>query len=123
MYILHPQRSAFEMYCSSRHAKTIKNVCEEYERLEKLTDDTVTWCIIPSAKEPFTVFFGPRDRRLVVLLGFVGGIEYHPIRVMRQFDFRQDAFVDSTAPDLLRLYPLNSTATITELAKLMRFGV
>ena len=85
MYILHPQRSAFETYCSNGHARTIKIVREEYERLEKLTDDTVTWRIIPSAAEPFTVSFGVHDMRLVVLPGFTEGMEYHPIRVMRQF--------------------------------------
>ena len=78
---MHLQRSAFETYCSSGHAKTIMNVREEYERLEKLTDDTVTWRIIPSTAEPFTVFFGARDRRLVMLPGFVGGVEYHPIAI------------------------------------------
>ena len=93
--ILHPQRQAFETYYSSSHAKTIKGVCEEYEKLSKLTDDTVTWRIIPSAAEPFTVFFGTRDMRLVVLSGFTKGIEYHPIRVMRQFGFQQGPFVDS----------------------------
>ena len=66
-YILHPQMTAFETYYSSDHAKTIKNVCEEYVRLERLTDDTVTWHIIPSAAEPFTIFFSARDKRLVVL--------------------------------------------------------
>ena len=83
--ILCPQKHAFETYCSSGHAKTIKIVHEEYERLEQLTDDTVTWRIIPSAVEPFTVFFGARDMRLVVLPWFTEGVEYHPIRVMRQF--------------------------------------
>ena len=81
--ILRPQRQAFETYCSSGHAKTIKGVREEYEKLLKLTDDTVTWRIIPSTVEPFTVFFGTRDMRLVVLPGFTEGMEYHPIWVMR----------------------------------------
>ena len=67
--ILRPQKHAFETYCSSGHAKTIKTVREEYERLEKLTDDTVTWRIIPSAARPFTIFFDARDMRLVVLPG------------------------------------------------------
>ena len=78
----------FETYYSSGHARTIGTVCEEYERLEKLTDDTVTWRIILSAVEPFTVFFSVRNRRLVVLPGFTRGVEYYPIRVMRQFDFQ-----------------------------------
>ena len=43
----------------------------------------VTWHIIPSMAEYFTVFFSAHDRRLVVLPGFIGGIEYHPIWVMR----------------------------------------
>ena len=59
--ILCPQKHAFETYYSSGHAKTIKTVREEYERLEKLTDGSVTWRIIPSAVKPFTVFFGTRD--------------------------------------------------------------
>ena len=58
MDILHPQAHAFEAYYNSDHAKTIKSVQEEYE---KLTDDVVTWRIIPSVAEPFTVFFGTHD--------------------------------------------------------------
>ena len=73
--------------------------------------------------EPFTVFFSTCDIRLVVLPGFTEGVEYHPIRFMQQFDFQQDAFVDSTVPRLLQPYPLNSTAATTELANLMRHGV
>ena len=77
--ILCPQRQAFEAYYSSGHAKTIKSVREEYERLSKLTDDTVNWYIIPTAAEPFTVFFSTHDIQLVVLPGFTEGVEYHPI--------------------------------------------
>ena len=91
--------------------------------MEKLTDDTVTWRIIPSAAEPCTVFFGARDMRLVILPGFTQGVEYHPVRVMRQFGFQQGAFVDSTAPKLLQPYPFNTVAATTELAGLMRHGV
>ena len=83
MDILRPQAYAFETYCNSGHAKTIKSVQEEYEKLSKLMDDAVIWRIIPSAAEPFTVFFSTYDMRLVVLLGFTGGVEYHPIWVMR----------------------------------------
>ena len=61
--------------------------------------------------------------QLVVLPVFLKGVEYYPIRVMRQFGFRQGAFVVSTTPDLLRLYLLNSIATTTELVHLMRHGV
>ena len=92
---------AFETYYNSGHAKTIKSIQEEYEKLSKLTDDAVTWRIIPSTAEPFTVFFDTRDMRLIVLPGFTGGVEYHSIRVMRQFGFQQGVFVDSTTPRLL----------------------
>ena len=61
--------------------------------------------------------------RLVVLSGFAVGVEYHPIRVMRQFGFQQGAFVDSTSPKLLQPYLLNSTTATAELASLMRHGV
>ena len=61
--------------------------------------------------------------RLVVLLGFTRGVEYYPIRVMRQFGFVQGAFVDSTTPRLLQAYPLSSAAATTELADLMQHGV
>ena len=88
MDLLRPQAHAFEAYCNSGHAKTIKSVKEEYEKLSELTDDVVTWRIIPSTVEPFTVFFNTRNMRLVVLPGFTAGVEYHPIRVMRQFGFR-----------------------------------
>ena len=101
MDILRPQRHAIETYCSSDHARTLKSVPEEYQKLSKLTDDVVTWRITPFAAEPFTVFFDVCDMRLVVLPGFAEGMEYHPIEVMRQFGFRQGAFVDSTAPHLL----------------------
>ena len=83
--LLRPRVHIIETYCNSGHASTIKKVPEEYKKLSELTDDTVTWRIIPSAAEPFTIFFNTRDVRLVVLPGFTGGIEYHPIRVMRQF--------------------------------------
>ena len=88
MDILRPQMSAFETYCGTGHAQAIKSVREEYQKLAKLTEDTVTWCIIPSAAEPFTVFFSARGMWLVVLPGFLGGVEYHPIWVMRQFGFQ-----------------------------------
>ena len=114
---------AFEAYYNSGHAKTIKSIKEEYEKLSELTDDAVTWCIIPFAAEPFTVFFNTRDMRLVVLPGFTAGVEYHLIRVMRQFGFWQGAFVDSTAPKLLQTYPPSTTAATKELANLMQHGV
>ena len=123
MDILRPQRHAFETYCNSGHARTIRSVHEEYEKLSKLTDDAVTWRIIPTAVKPFTIFFSTCDMRLVVLPGFTRGVEYHPIQVMRQFGFQQGAFVDSTVPRLLQPYPLSSTTATTELANLMRHGV
>ena len=123
MDLLRLQVHAFEVYCNIGHAKTVKSVKEEYEKLSELTDDVVTWRIIPFVAEPFTVFFSTRDMRLIVLPGFTTGVEYHPIRVMRQFGFRQGAFVDSTTPKLLQTYPLSTTAPIKELAKLMQHGV
>ena len=88
MDILCPQRHAFETNCNSDHAKTIKSIQEEYKKLSKLTDDAVTWRIIPSAAEQFIVFFSTHDMRLVMLPGFTRGVEYHLIRVMRQFGFQ-----------------------------------
>ena len=41
MDILHRQRHAFETYCNSGHAKTIKSVQKEYKKLLKLIDDAV----------------------------------------------------------------------------------
>ena len=87
MDILRPQRSTFETYCKG-HTETIQSVHEEYEKLAKLTEEAVTWHIILSTAESFTVFFNGRDMRLVVLQGFTGGVEYHPIQVMRQFGFQ-----------------------------------
>ena len=81
--MLRPRGHAIETYYNSGHARTIKSVPEEYKKLFELTDDTVTWRIIPSTAEPFTIFFDTRDAQLVVLPGFTGGVEYHPIRVMR----------------------------------------
>ena len=83
--ILRPQRHAFETYYSSSHARTIKSVQEEYQKLSKLMDDAITWRIIPSVAESFTVFIGTHDMQLVVLPRFTRGVEYHPIQVMRQF--------------------------------------
>ena len=114
---------AFEAYCSSDRAKTVKSVKEEYERLSALTDDAITWRIIPSVAEPFTVFLNARDTRLIVLPGFMASMEYHPIRVMCQFGFQQCTFVDSTAPELLQAYPLSTTAPTKKLADLMQHGV
>ena len=42
MDILCPQRHAIKTYRDSGHAKTIKSVPEEYEKLSKLTNDAVT---------------------------------------------------------------------------------
>ena len=123
MDLLRPQVHAFEAYCNSGRAKTVKSIKEEYERLSELTDDAVTWRIIPSVAEPFTVFFSTRDMRQIVLPGFTTGVEYHPKRVMHQFGFWQGAFVDSTTPKLLQTYPLSTTAPTKELAKLMQHGV
>ena len=58
-----------------------------------------------------------------MLPGFTEGVEYHPIRVMRQFGFQQGAFIDSTVPRLMQTYPLSTTASTTVLADLMRHGV
>ena len=63
-----------ETYCNSGHARTIRKVPEEYKKLSELTDDIITWRIIPSAAEPFTIFFNTRDAQLVVLLGFTRGV-------------------------------------------------
>ena len=87
MDLLRSQAHAFEAFCNSGHAKTIKSIKEEYEKLSELTDDAVTWRIIPSTAEPFTIFFSTHDIRLVVLPGFTTGVEYHPIRVIWQFGF------------------------------------
>ena len=43
MDLLCPQRHAIETYCSSGHARTIKTVPEEYQKLSELTDDAITW--------------------------------------------------------------------------------
>ena len=101
MDLLRPQRSAFESYYRSGHAQTIQSVHKEYETLLELMDDAVTWRIIPSVAESFTIFFSTCDMRLVVLPGFIRGVEYHPIWVIRQFGFQQGPFVNSTVPRLL----------------------
>ena len=119
MDLLRPQRHAIEIYCNSGHARTIKSVPEEYQMLSELMDDAMTWRIIPSAAEPFTVFFDARDTRLVVLPGFTGGEEYHPIWVMRQFGYRQGTFIDSTVPRLMQTYQLITAASTTVLVDLM----
>ena len=59
--ILRPQGNAIETYCNSGHTRTIKSVLEEYKKLSELMDDTVAWRIIPSATEPFTIFFDTHD--------------------------------------------------------------
>ena len=92
VWVLHFQCSTFDAYCSSGHSWTISSVHEMYERLEGLTEDDVNWRIIPSDVEPFAVFFNYSDMRLIVLLGFIEGVEYHPIHVMRQFGYCHDAF-------------------------------
>ena len=86
--VLRPQRPAFESYCHFGHAWTIGGVRDEYKRLERLTEGTVFWRILPTAAEPFTIFFNEGNMQLVILLGFIGGVEYHPIWVLRQFGFR-----------------------------------
>ena len=91
--------------------------------MSKLTDDAVTWRIIPSAVESFLVFFNTHDMRLVVLPGFTGGVEYHPFEVMRQFGYRHGAFIDSTMPRLMQTYPLSTTVATAELADVMQHGV
>ena len=101
----------------------MQELSRAYQKLSELTDDVVTWRIIPSAAKPFTVFFNARDTRLVVRPGFTEGVEYHPIRVMRQFGFWQGAFIDSTAPRLMLTYLLSTTTATAELANLMRHGV
>ena len=98
MEIVHPQRFAFKTYYSSGHARAIQSVREEYEKLAKLTEDAVTWRIVPSTAESFTVFFSTHDMRLVVLPGFTRDVGYHPIWVMWLFGFQRGAYVDSTTP-------------------------
>ena len=121
--VLYPQRLAFESYCRSRHARTIGGVREEYEKLERLTEGTVIWRILPTTAEPFTIFFNRGSMRLVVLSGFTGGVEYHPIRVLQQLGFHQDAFAEGQMPEIFRLYPLSSMMMTAELARLMRGGI
>ena len=120
---IRPQRPVFESYCHSRHAQAIGSVREEYEKLEGLTEDTVVWRILPTAADPFTVFFNGNNAWLVILLGFTGGIEFHPIRVLQQFGLRQDAFIESHMLERFRSYPLNSSVMTEELARLMRGGI
>ena len=120
---MHLQCSTFEIYCRSRHSRIIRSVYEEYEKLERLTEDAKIWRIIPPAAVPFVVFFNKSDMQMIVLPGFAGGVEYHPIRVMRQFGFHQDAFEESPLPEFFRLYPLSSTVMTTELSCLLCCGV
>ena len=121
--ILRPQRSTFESYCSFSHSRTILGVRKTYQQLESLTEDRVTWRIFSSAAEPFLVFFNDSDMRLIVLPGFTGGVESHPINVMHQFDFCQDAFEQSLMPECFKLYPFDSTVMMTELSRLLRCGM
>ena len=114
--ILHPQRSAFNAYCRSSHSQTISCAHDVYNVLEGLTEDSVTWHIIPADVEPFVAFFNDSSMRLIVLPGLTGGVEYHPIRVMRQFGYYQDAFEQDSMPNFYQLYLLSSTAMTTELA-------
>ena len=90
--ILHPQCPTFDAYCSNGHSHTIPSVRDMYDRLEGLTEDSVTWCIIPSDTVPYAVFFNDSNMWLIVLPGLTGGVEYHPIPVMQQFSYCQDAF-------------------------------
>ena len=121
--VLRPQRPAFESYCRSGHGRTIGGVQEEYEKLEMLTKGTVIWRILPTTAEPFTIIFNGGNMRQVILLGFTGGVEYHPIWVLRQFGFSQDAFAEGQMPEIFQLYPLSSTMMMAELARFMPGGI
>ena len=68
------------------------------------------------------MFFNGNNTRLVVLPGFARGVEFHPIRVLRQFGFRQDAFAEGQMPEIFQLSPLNSTVMTAELARLTQGG-
>ena len=114
--IPHPQCSAFDAYCYNGHSRTIFCVRDVYNVLEGLTEDSVTWRIIPADAEPFAAFFNDSDMRLIVLPELTEGVEYHPIRVMRQFGYCWDAFEQVSMPSFDRQYPLSSIAMTTELA-------
>ena len=85
---IRPQRLVFEGYCRSGHARAIRSVREKYEKLEGQTGDTVVWRILPTVADLYTVFFNENNAQLVVLPGFTGGVEFHPIQVLRQFGLR-----------------------------------
>ena len=61
--------------------------------------------------------------RLIVLLGLTGGVEYHLIRVMRQFGYFQDAFEHDSMSGFYQLYPLSSIVMIAELSRFIRCGI
>ena len=42
--------------------------------------------------EVIAIHFNKSDIWLIILHRFTGGVEYHPIHVLRQFGLRQDAF-------------------------------
>jgi len=125
MKLVRPWSGIFEAYSRTHHASSLPGVPELCDRLKDLAEaeDTVTWCILASEPRTFTAFFNTTDIRLVVLPGFTGGVEYHPIRVLRQFGFCQDSFGQSNCPARYKEYVVGSNAITTELARRMREGV
>jgi hypothetical protein len=86
-------------------------------------EDDVEWCILPQQQSRSVVLFINTEDKLMVLPGLVGGVQYHLVRVLRQFGKSQIPFQCSDIPSILRSYHPGGRHIILEMNDRLNNGV
>jgi hypothetical protein len=87
-------------------------------------EDFIDWCILPIKKtKPVRIWIDDLNAQVMVLPGPTGGVEYHPIRVLRQLRHTQIHFNDATLPERFRRYPPDSIHVMHEINAALKEGI
>jgi hypothetical protein len=84
----------------------------------------VKWNLMPvQHPSPVCLMIDRTRYKLMILPGLRGGIEYHPIRILKQLGFMQTIFDDALMPERFKQYPQDDIHIMQEINNAIRNGV
>jgi hypothetical protein len=89
-----------------------------------MEEDEVDWCLLPIGRpKQVRLWMDKGEAKLMVLPGLAKGLEYHPIRVLRQLRHTQVPFQDAIMPRRFAQYPQDSIHIMHQINDALKNGV
>jgi hypothetical protein len=88
------------------------------------SEDNIEWNLMPiQHPSPVRLWINRTQDKLMVLPRLRGGIEYHPIRILKQLGFMQIIFDDARMPERFKQYPQDNIHIMQQINEAIKNGI